>query len=123
MPFDLRMFAGPEEKMSKNNRKLVICLVACSTFLVTPGVGGDAPRAYVASPEVYQVIAQDDETKVILATWKPGQRDQWHSHPPRAEYFLTGCEARVHTPEGSYLDRDRKEGLAVLLGQVSSHSF
>lgn len=46
-------------------------------------------RSYVASPDVYKVIAESNNTRVILATWKPGQRDAWHSHPPAAESHET----------------------------------
>ena len=41
----------------------------------------DAQRSCVTSPDVYKVIAENNNTRVIPATWKPGQRDEWHSHP------------------------------------------
>jgi len=36
---------------------------------------------YKASPDVYKVIAESDEVRVILATWPPGAKDKMHSHP------------------------------------------
>jgi hypothetical protein len=70
----------------------------------------DAPRSYVALPDVYKVIAENDKTKVILATSKPGQRDNWHSHPASGVYFLTDCEARLYTPDGKFTDGSPKAG-------------
>jgi hypothetical protein len=49
---------------------------------------------------------------VILATRRPGQRDQWHSHPALGVYFLTDCEPRVYTPDGQFVDTSRKGGVA-----------
>jgi beta-alanine degradation protein BauB len=83
----------------------------------------DAPRSYLASPDVYKVVANDGKTRVILATWRPGQRDQWHSHPPTGVYFLTDCEPRVHTPDGKFVDTSRKARSAVAQAAIPSHSF
>jgi hypothetical protein len=109
--------------MSGHRRKWMISLLACSTLLASFASAADAPRCYVASPDIYRVIAQDSRSKTVLATWKPGQRDAWHSHPNRAEYFLTDCDFRIYTPEGNYRDRFRKEGFGYREGPVESHSF
>ena len=99
-------------------------LLACSALLVAaPALAVDAPRSYVASPDVYKVIAENGQTKVIVATWKPGQRDQWHSHPASAVYFLTDCEARVYSPDGKYTDGSPRAGGAVVQAAIPSHSF
>ena len=88
-------------------------------------VTADAPRCYVASPDVYKVIAKDGDTRIILATWKPGKRDAWHSHPPgTAVYVLTDSEAiRLHSPEGQHLDGSVRAGQAEIHPVVRSHSF
>ena len=52
-----------------------------------------APRSATASPDVYKVLAEDKEMRVILATWQPGQRDQWHAHPVMA---VIGSPAAMH---------------------------
>jgi hypothetical protein len=97
---------------------------ACvTTFVVSPAFAGDSPRSYIAAPDVYQVIAENNKTRVILATWKPGHRDAWHSHPATAVYFLTDCEARVYSPDGKFVDANPKAGRAVLQAAIQSHSF
>jgi hypothetical protein len=85
----------------------------------------DAPRSYIASPDVYKVIAENNDTRVILATWKPDKRDEWHSHPPGAAvYVLTDCEAlRLYSPDGHHLDGSLKAGHAEIHPAVHSHSF
>ena len=70
------------------------------------GLSGQAiaqgqPRSFEASPDVYKVIAQNDTYKVIEVTWKPGQRDQMHSHPASAVYYLTDCTCLLYTSDAA----------------------
>ena len=99
-------------------------LFACvAPFGVPPASAEDAPRSYVASPDVYKVIADNGKTKVILATWPPGKRDNWHSHPATGVYRLTDCDLRVHAPDGKSVENSNKAGTAVVQAPISSHSF
>lgn len=83
----------------------------------------DAPRSYVASPGIYKVIGEDAKFRVILATWKPGQRDEWHSHAPSAIYVVNDCGThRNHAPDGKFVDRPRKAGEVIMIGAIHSHA-
>ena len=82
-----------------------------------------APASYKASPAVYKLLGENEDFRVILATWKPGQRDDWHSHQPLAAYSLTGCESRIHTPDGKYVDRKGAKGAVTFNPGIVSHSF
>ena len=43
------------------------------------------PPDFAASPDIYKAIAENDKYRVIEVKWKPGQKDQAHSHrTPRA---------------------------------------
>jgi mannose-6-phosphate isomerase-like protein (cupin superfamily) len=79
--------------------------------------------SYKASPDVYKLLAENDQFRVILQTSKPGQRDQWHSHSALATYRLTDCTQRIHLPDGKYTDAVRKRGEVAFLPTVTSHSF
>ena len=84
----------------------------------------DASHSHKAARDMYRLIAENEHFRVILATWKPGQRDAWHSHPgQRAAYSLTGCEARLHRPDGKYVDRSNKKGCATFNPIIPSHSL
>jgi len=73
----------------------------------------DAPRAFAASPDVYKVIAESETHRIILVTWKPGQRDEFHSHPAgMGVYYVTDCKLSGHPPEGKPTQGERKAGLA-----------
>ena len=71
----------------------------------------------------YKVLAEDKGMRVILATWQPGQRDQWHAHPVMAVYWLAGCNARVYSPNGTFLDVSIRTGEAAVQRVIESHSF
>lgn len=84
----------------------------------------DAPPSYKASPDVYQLISENEYFRVILATWKPGQRDAWHSHAGTlVSYRLTDCNSRSHTPDGKYQERAGKRGTVTFNPIITSHSL
>lgn len=79
------------------------------------------PRSFVASPDIYKIVAQNEQYKVIAVTWKPGQKDVLHSHPASAVYYLTDCSLRVQTPDGTFRDVQPRAGLAFVQGPVPGH--
>jgi len=84
------------------------------------------PRSFKASPEVYKVLAENEQYRIIEATWKPGQRDAWHSHGKVvATYNLSsaGCTFRLHTPDGKFAERKTRAGMARISTGAPSHYF
>jgi hypothetical protein len=82
-----------------------------------------APRSFIASPDVYKVIAQDQTYLVIEATWAPGQRDKPHSHPHHARYFPGNCSLRSFLPDGTTSEVYPPAGEAIVRGAVESVSL
>ena len=81
-----------------------------------------APRSFVASPEIYKVIGETERYRVIATTWKPGQRDHWHSHRLAGVYYVTDCRLRVYSPDGNSRERETKAGARGVNEQVQSQS-
>lgn len=79
------------------------------------------PRSFVASPDIYRVLAQSEQYKVIAVVWKPGQKDVLHSHPSNAVYYLTDCSIRIHAPDGSFRDAQPRAGYAVVQPPIPGH--
>jgi hypothetical protein len=109
-----------ETSMKKTSALLV---ASCALWLGLSGLAQaqTLPRSYVASPDIYQVIAQNDQFKVIAVTWKPGQRDVVHSHPANAVYYLTDCSLRIHAPDGSSRDAQPRAGAAIVQQAIPGH--
>lgn len=84
----------------------------------------DAPLANVAEPGVYKLVAEDDNFRVLVMTWQPGQKDAFHSHTANAVYHLTDCDRKIFRPDGTIgKEGSYKAGSVVLQKSVSSHSF
>ena len=94
---------------------LLATVFAGAALVMAGGARSDQtyPDAVTASPDVYKVIAESGDLRMVLATWKPGQRDAMHSHPALVSYSLTNCEKmRVFFPDGSSVGWSRPAGNA-----------
>lgn len=88
------------------------------------GQAEDVPFGNVAEPGVYKLVAEDDNFRVMVMTWQPGQKDAFHSHPANAVYHLTDCERKIYRPDGTIAkEGSYKAGSVVLQKPVASHSF
>ena len=110
--------------MFRNTRTAIMAGTFCCAAILSaiPALADDPPRSYAVSPDVYKVAAERDQTRVILVTWKPGQRDEFHSHPAAAGYFLTDCNMRFYYPDGRTVDQATKVGRAFVQPAIASHS-
>ena len=109
--------------MKKPLPSIAGCLLA-SLAAAPLALAQDAPRAWDASPDVYKVIAESETHRIILVTWKPGQRDAFHSHPAgMGVYYVTDCNLSGRRPDGKSLSGERKAGQARFQpGLTTSHS-
>lgn len=81
------------------------------------------PPSFTASPDIYKVVTESGQFRVIEVTWKPGQRDQFHSHPPGGLfYYVTDCSLRLHRPDGRSDDIVHTAGDAGVNPSILSHS-
>jgi hypothetical protein len=53
------------------------------------------------SSDRYQLVEESEWVRLLLATFKPGQRDQPHSHPRSVIYALTAISGNEHQPNGA----------------------
>lgn len=89
-----------------------------------PSLADDVKPSFEASPDVYKVIAENDEIRVILATWKPGMKDKVHSHPKMfAAYTIKDCHRKIQKSDGSVDEKQLKAGSARVINPVKSHTF
>ena len=105
-----------------NHRKLIgplTLLAFCSSASAEL-----VPESHIASPEVYQVLAENPQLRVILATWQPGQKDVMHSHPMLAAYSLTDCRFRIYKADGTTVEKSFKAHDGARIKEAThKHSF
>lgn len=82
-----------------------------------------APPSYQADPATYKLIFEDQNFRVIAASWKKGTTDKPHGHPASfVAYPLTDCVLRVHNPDGTSRESKSKAGVAFAGPVTSSHT-
>jgi quercetin dioxygenase-like cupin family protein len=75
------------------------------------------------SPEVYRVLVESTRQRLLLATWKPGQTDKAHGHPPVVAYALTDLEGIVTGDSGKQKRIKLRAGASFYQNPERSHSF
>lgn len=103
-------------------RRAMLALGGVTIWIVS-AAAQDAPPSYQADPTTYKVIFEDQNFRVIAATWKKGATDKSHSHPlPFVVYALDDCAVRVHNPDGTTRELKNQAGVATAGPVTSSHS-
>ena len=62
------------------------------------------------SPDVYKVLLDNEDVKVLEVTFEPGQSDNMHDHYPVTFYLLQGGKAQVTMPDGTVNEREIPSG-------------
>ena len=107
------------------NRSATIVLSLTPLLYVAPSAAfaQNAPPTYQADPSVYKVIFEDQNFRVIAATWKAGATDKSHSHPvPYVVYSVTDCAFKLTSADGTIINRNPKAGTALPGVITASHT-
>ena len=92
-------------------------------MIVSVATAQNSPPTYQADPDVYKVIFEDQNFRVIAAAWKKGATDKPHSHPlPFVIYLLDDCTLRINNPDGSTRDLSGKAGAVNPGPMTASHA-
>jgi hypothetical protein len=93
-------------------------------LLITSTVGAQtAPPTFQGDSDVYKIIFEDQNFRVIAATWKKGLHDKPHSHPVASVvYSLTDCRFRLYAADGATRDLPNKAGTAMAVPITQSRS-
>ena len=75
--------------------------------------------AVKVAPDVYKVLLENDEVRVLEARLKQGAKSEMHSHPRNVAYFLNNSRAKFTFPDGKSENADLKRGQALWYDAVS----
>ncbi len=91
--------------------------------IATPALAQTAPPTFQGDPDVYKVIYEDQNFRIIESTRKVGVRDKPHGHPlPSVVYNLTDCQSRQYAADGKTIDNAAKAGSVTALPIIGSHA-
>jgi hypothetical protein len=103
---------------------VAVSLVAAAGLAMPLAVSAeDAAPSYKADPDVYKVIFEDANFRVIEANRKKGVRDKGHGHPVAfVVYNVTDCKTKLYAADGKTTENTSKAGTANALPVIASHS-
>jgi hypothetical protein len=107
-------------------RRLPAFILSATALALTASYAALAQTAlptYQGDPDVYKVIFEDQNFRVIATTRKKGVHDKEHGHPvPSIVYNITDCTTKTYTPDGKTSEVTRKAGSASAVPVIPSHS-
>jgi hypothetical protein len=92
-------------------------------FTASWALAQTAPPTYQGDPDVYKVLFEDQNFRVIAVTRKKGVHDKAHGHPlPSIVYNVTDCPTKLYAADGKTNDVPGKAGTAGPVPVTPSHS-
>jgi len=99
--------------------------MALVSLVPAAAIAQNAPPSYEGDSDVYKVIFEDQNFRVIDSVRKKGVHDKLHSHPvPSILYHLTDCTSLVYGPDGKPAPSptNGKAGTAFAVPIIPAHS-
>ena len=73
------------------------------------------------SPDRFTVLLDNPQVRVVEYTLRPGERDQWHTHPAKVSYVVSGGQLRIHLADGTSFLSEEAQGTAVWMDALPRH--
>ena len=73
------------------------------------------------SPDVYKVLLENDDVKVLEVAFEPGQGDNMHDHNPMTVYVLQGGKAQTTLPDGTINEQEVPSGVSFFAKEGQRH--
>jgi quercetin dioxygenase-like cupin family protein len=105
-------------------RKLTILISATLLIISPPAVAQQQVNQIdpvVVSSDKYRVLLENEHVRMVEYQIKPGERDNWHTHPAKASYVVSGGSLKITTEQGESFLVDEEEGSASWFGTVGKH--
>ena len=75
----------------------------------------------IVSPDKFSLLMENEHVRVLEYTLLPGQRDEWHTHPPKVSYVVTEGKLRIHLADGTSIVSDEEAGSASWMDNLPLH--
>ena len=107
--------------MSKPLAVCILTVLCASSGVAQKPVPTPAADVLSASPKNFRLLLDNEHVRVIEYTVRPGERDQWHTHPAKVSYVAEGGTLRVNTEDGKSFVADEKPGDTTWDSPVGRH--
>lgn len=73
------------------------------------------------SPENFKILLQNEFVRIVEYSLKPGEKDNWHTHPPKSGYVISGGTLKIYPENGEPFISDEKVGDTFWSDYVGKH--
>lgn len=99
-------------------RSLAGSLCVLGFCLTTVAWSNDAA---VATPHIYKVLSENENVRILQATYPPGETENWHGHPPYFIYAVDSGTIKVESENGEAKTYELKSGMSAPSPHVGKH--
>jgi quercetin dioxygenase-like cupin family protein len=73
------------------------------------------------SANLYKVLFENEHVRVVEYEVPPGQKDNWHTHPAKVSYIVSGGTLKITTEAGESFIVEEEIGAASWFEAVGRH--
>ena len=77
--------------------------------------------ALTSSPANFKLLLDNDNVRMLEYTLDPGKKDEWHTHPAKSSYVVSGGQLKVYLENGETILADEESGTASWMEAVGKH--
>lgn len=74
-----------------------------------------------AAPAQARILLENDRVRVVEYHLAPGEKDDWHTHPAKISYVVSGGDLRIFLADGTSFDVTEKDDDTVWSEPVGRH--
>lgn len=131
-----RVFLFQFNKLHPNMKKLFLLTLVCIVFSCNQDnktsqntISADSSKsknetemdALKASPANFKLLLENQYVRVLEYTLNPGEKDQWHTHPAKSSYVVSGGSLKVYLENGDTILANETAGTASWMDRVGKH--
>ena len=102
-------------------RILIVSFVLALSAMTLAQRKPDHVDPAAVSPDKYTVLLENEHVRVLEYEIQPGEKEAWHTHPPKASYIVSGGKLRITPEGGDSFVVDEDSGTAAWMGAVGPH--
>jgi quercetin dioxygenase-like cupin family protein len=72
-------------------------------------------------PGKFKILLKNEHVRVVQYSLKPGEKDDWHTHPAKSSYVVSGGKLKVYLENGEIIFADEETGTASWMDYVGKH--
>ena len=102
-------------------RILVVSIILVLSAITAAQLTPDHVDPTEVSPDKYTVLLENEHVRVLEYRIEPGEKEVWHTHPPKVSYIVSGGKLRITPESGDSFIVDEESGNATWMGAVGPH--